>query len=74
MKKVYECSNVEIVRVPWWQSYIKIEHMKDYEIWNDWRIKYLWNSVELEEMKRVLENSMLDPMNQVAHQWERRLF
>ena len=74
MKKVYECSNVEIVRVPWWQSYINIEHMKDYEIWNDWRIKYLWNSVELEEMKRVLENSMLDPMNQVAHQWESRLF
>ena len=74
MKTVYKCPNLEIVKVSWGQSYIKIEHMNNYEIWNDWRIKYLWNSVELEEMKRVLENSMLDPMNQVAHQWESRLF
>jgi len=74
MKIVYKCSNVEIVRVPWWQSYIKIEHMNNYKIWDDWWVKYIWNSVELEEMKRVLDNAMLDPTNQVEHQWEARLF
>ena len=74
MRIVYKCPKVEIVRVPWWQSYIKIEHMNNYEIWNDWSVKFIWNSVELDEMKRVLENVMLDPMNQVEHQWESRLF
>lgn len=74
MKIVYKCPKVEIVRVSWWQSYIKIEHMNNYEIWNDWRIKFIWNSVELDEMKRVLENAMLDPMIQVEHLWESRLF
>lgn len=74
MRIVYKCPKVEIVRVPWWQSYIKIEHMNNYEIWNDWSVKFIWNSVELDEMKRVLENAMLDPTNQVEHQGESRLF
>lgn len=74
MKIVYKCPKVEIVRVQWGQSYIKIEHMNNYEIWNDWSVKFIWNSVELDEMKRVLENAMLDPTNQVEHQGESRLF
>ena len=74
MKTVYKCSNVEIIRVPWGQSYLKIEHMNKYEVRDDWWVRFLWNSVELDEMKRVLDNAMLDPTNQVEHQWETRLF
>jgi thymidylate synthase len=74
MKIVYKCPSVEIVKVSGGQSYIKIEHMNNYEIWNDWSVKYIWNSAELDEMKRVLENAMLDPTNQVEHQGESRLF